>query len=160
MADYLFDTNVIIGLERFNRGEKKVSPAFATEIGKIQNKPNVIIYVSMISVAELAVFIRWNNWGQRRIKNLIGLLSTMILVDFGYQLIPNYVDIDLFSRGLEVNIAPDIPIKFGGSIIMKKNDLWIAATAKFHHLTLVTCDNDFGHLTNTPLCDVMVISST
>jgi hypothetical protein len=29
---------------------------------------------------------------------------------------------------------------------MGKNDLWIAALAKFHDLTLLTTDHDFDHL--------------
>jgi tRNA(fMet)-specific endonuclease VapC len=34
----------------------------------------------------------------------------------------------------------------GGTILMGKNDLWIAAVTKVTGATLLTCDKDFNHL--------------
>ncbi len=54
-----------------------------------------------------------------------------------------YAIIDAYSK----NRHPEIPLPPGTTARkMGKNDLWIAATATVLDATLLTTDNDFGHL--------------
>ncbi len=56
-------------------------------------------------------------------------------------MISDYIEIDSFSQGKHKTIPSSFSAKNMG-----KNDLWIASTAKYFDLTLITTDNDFKHL--------------
>ena len=76
-------------------------------------------------------------------KRLSDILKDLIVLSIDDNLTVEYADIDSFSR----NMDPSYP-KLKSPFRMGKNDLWIAATARFFNLPLLTTDGDFQHLDN------------
>ena len=64
-----------------------------------------------------------------------------------------YADLDAYSQGKHPAIKSP---KGFSSKNMGKNDLWIGATSKITHTTLITSDNDFDHL-NGVLLEIVKI---
>jgi tRNA(fMet)-specific endonuclease VapC len=108
--------------------------------------------ISVVTRAELLTFVKINSWGGQKLNSINLFLKGVLTIDISHNdehLIANYILIDSFSK----NKAEDSDGKFkaGAHITMGKNDLWIGATAKTINATLITCDGDFDHLTNTML---------
>lgn len=83
-----------------------------------------------------------NDWGDARIAQIDLLRKEFGEIDIYYEeVIQRYALIDAFSQGKLKNKPLSV-----SSRNMGKNDLWIAATASFFNLTLLTTDADFNHL--------------
>ena len=161
MGRYLLDTNIFIWLDKFTRNKR--CPDGLTEfIIPLINQPNVELFISAFSIAELLVLMDVGEkgpkgpkgshkripWTDDRRENLWGLVSKMNIVYWHAGLINQYYLIDCYSRRVEVrvkNIDYLLPPNIG-DVDMKKNDLWIASTALHHGLTLITTDAGFNHL--------------
>ena len=103
--------------------------------------------ISSVTKAELLTFALMAGWETKKYSFLNRFLDGVTYIDINHsdtQLIENYTIIDAYSK----NKATDVNGNFkGGShIIMGKNDIWIAATAKTLKTTLLTSDGDFDHL--------------
>jgi predicted nucleic acid-binding protein len=82
------------------------------------------VAVSFVTVGELLYWGNKNNWGQPRIDDLKVRLQAVIIVPYDYEVCLAYADLKhrVKSSG---NNASD-------------NDLWIAACAIRHSITLIT----------------------
>jgi predicted nucleic acid-binding protein len=168
---YLFDTNMLIGLERFRKDESKVGDGLKTFLRQILLNENVNIALSVISLAEIVVLMDYDkdHWKEPRTKSMIDIVSQMRLLPLSNNLIQHYINLDLYARERKVSVfnkrdnthyliqktatnhKPQ-PHKLG------KNDLWIAATACEHDCCLVTSDKkDFRHLLDYPGLEMMII---
>jgi tRNA(fMet)-specific endonuclease VapC len=130
----LLDTNIIIQISR---------PHQITSFLKVINPNDDELYISLASYAEVMSFATRNNWGERRLEKLNDFISNVRIVEITDYLINFYVEIDTFSQRKNPNFTT---YDFPSAITMGKNDLWIAATAAFLDLTLVTTHKDFNHL--------------
>jgi predicted nucleic acid-binding protein len=142
---YLLDTNVFIWLDRYKRG-KQVPTDFITVLQPLLNQSVVELYVSMVTIAELLVFVEKNNWSSKRRNVLAELISDINIISLQDDLVREYVIVDLYSLGLEVWYNEIGYQLVGSDVVMKKNDLWIASTALKYDCTLITTDSDFNHL--------------
>lgn len=94
-------------------------------------------------MGEILSFGLQKNWGQAKLEILKNLFSKLVVLDINSndeKLLETYAEIDAYSKN---KLSSD---KFGRSITMGKNDLWIASTAKVANATLLTVDGDFDHL--------------
>jgi tRNA(fMet)-specific endonuclease VapC len=142
----LLDTNIIIQICRH-------SPKPAAL--KIINPNDDALYISLASYAEVMSFAVKNKWGEKRLEKLNDFIANSRIVELTDFLVNFYVEIDTFSQRSNPNFTQ---YPFSSAITMGKNDLWIAATAAFLDLTLVTTDKDFKHLDQV-FMDVRYIES-
>lgn len=132
--DYLLDTNIIIIYSRDNVIASEIEKRY----GLFNGENN--LYISVVTLGELDSFIKQNNIGRRRARKIGTLLNAIYKIDVNVgELISVYGDIDAFSQGKVSNS------NFSARN-MGKNDLWIAASASYYDLKLLTTDKDFGHL--------------
>lgn len=127
----LFDTNILLHLARNKRTKDIVNPFDDIE------------YISVVTVGEALSIAFQNGWGKSKMENLNNALAKTIILDINAEVvIDRYVQIDAFSQRKHPSVTPafDTPRNMG------KNDLWIAATASFLEVTLLTTDGDFDHL--------------
>ena len=117
---YLVDTNVIIRL--LNSDQRSV------ELFDMADE----IYIPVIVAGELYYGAENSTKKQE---------NTQIFSDFISQY--NVVDIELPVTQVYGEIKAQL--KSGGFTI-PENDLWIAATAKYHQYTLITFDNHFSNI--------------
>lgn len=97
-----------------------------------------------------------NNWGQKKWQIVDGVLEQVSVLEVNESLAPIYAQIDAFSQRRH----PSYPqYSFPTPRNMTKNDLWIAATAAFLGLRLMTTDADFDHL-HTRFFDVRRLTPT
>jgi len=133
----LLDTNVILNILR--------AKDFIT-INDFINPNDSLLYISIVSEAELKSLAIRNHWGIKRKSKLESFLSILNIVDINQLSVNIYADIDAYSQRLNPNFETylfDTPRNMG------KNDLWIASLAALLGLRLVTTDSDFDHLDNT-----------
>ena len=98
--------------------------------------------ISVVTIAEIGVLGRRNDWGNRRFAAVEKIYDDLIIVDItSNDIIQAYIDIDSFSEGSHPTKAYK-----ESSRNMGKNDLWIAATALVAEAELITTDKDFVHL--------------
>ncbi|MEK7434530.1 MAG: type II toxin-antitoxin system VapC family toxin [Cyanobacteriota bacterium] len=131
----LLDTNILVYI---------VTDKNKTLVQKIDNiieKNQNEVYISVVSVAEIKAFAYRNSWGKKREIILNEILENSNVLYVNDLLISDYIEIDVFSQGKHKTISSSFSSKNMG-----KNDLWIASTAKYFDLTLITTDNDFNHL--------------
>lgn len=127
----LIDTNIVLAFIRSKAARAIVNPSSADE------------YISIVTVGEIRSIAYRNGWGNHKNEQLEQLISQLIILDINNEiLIDRYVQIDAFSQRKHVFIKPT----FNTPRNMGKNDLWIAATASFLEVPLITTDNDFDHL--------------
>lgn len=148
---YLFDTSVLLGLERFHKGENEMSTSFSEGIKSLSlDQSATQVFISSVSIAELAVFINIRKWEEMRKLHLVTILKQHTIIPLSDSLIPFYREVDLYSRGMQVHKTINDNTytlqMTKGHRRMGKNDLWIAAIAYQNNCSLVTCDNDFNHL--------------
>jgi tRNA(fMet)-specific endonuclease VapC len=130
----LLDTNIILNLLRakdFTAAKKFINPQ------------DGLLYISIVSEAEINSLAIRNNWGLNRLKFLNSFLNTVSIIDVNKLSVRIYAEIDAFSQRLNPdfeNYTFDTPRNMG------KNDLWIASLAAMLDLTLITTDADFDHL--------------
>jgi tRNA(fMet)-specific endonuclease VapC len=110
---------------------------------KIVNPSNEVEYISVVTIGEARSIAFQNGWGNAKTDKLENALSKAIILDIKNEIIiDRYVQIDAYSQKKH----PAIPYSFKTPRNMGKNDLWIAATASFLEVPLLTTDNDFDHL--------------
>lgn len=138
----LLDTNILIHL---NRGKEIAQKVREYVIGI--DEPQIFISVVNIAEAE-SLMLQWN-WKPEPIKRLKENLTKFICIDIeqnNASLLDAYVSIDCYSKR-KIN-GPNGKLIPKGAVTMKKNDLWIAATAHALDAVLLTTDGDFDHLNN------------
>jgi tRNA(fMet)-specific endonuclease VapC len=127
----LFDTNILLYLARNTNAKKIVNPS------------NEVEYISVVTVGEARSIAFQSGWGNAKTEKLENALSKAIILDINNEIIiDRYVQIDAYSQKKH----PAIPYSFKTPRNMGKNDLWIAATASFLEVPLLTTDTDFDHL--------------
>lgn len=132
---YLLDTSVLLHLLRGKSLGTKIDQAFGLTTSMHRQ------VVSIVTQAELLVIADRNNWGLPKRDALQNAFDNLVVVPIdGIELVQAYVTIssaDLASRK--------------GVRNMGKNDIWIAATALYTNLPLLTTDKDFRFLHNNGL---------
>jgi tRNA(fMet)-specific endonuclease VapC len=144
--DYLLDSNIILIYSRNDKVAREIEAKFKIFSG------NNRIGISIVSRGEIEASILKVGLGEVRQKRIKDLMSQ--LTEFGIhfeEVVKKYAEIDAFSQGKLKSSKNRFT-----SRNMGKNDLWIAATASFFGLTLVTTDKDFHHLRDEYL-DVLYI---
>ena len=132
----LLDTNIIFSFIR-----AKNFTAFKNFI----NPDGSLLYISIVSEAEIKSLAIRNKWGLNRMAILDSFLDVVSTIDVNRSSVNIYAEIDAYSQRLNQgfeNYSFDTPRNMG------KNDLWIASLAAFLGLKLVTTDADFDHLHN------------
>jgi len=132
---YLLDTNVLLALIRGNALGKHIDQAFGLKASLQRHA------VSIVTQAELWVLADTHGWGPAKRAVLEEAVENLVVIPIdGIDLVQAYGRISSASR-----TAPS------GSINMGKNDIWIAATALYTNMPLLTTDKDFRFLHNNPL---------
>ena len=127
---YLLDTNVLLALLRGNALAEKIDRAFGLR-GSLHRHA-----VSIVTQAELSVIADRNAWGPEKKAALERALESVVVIPIdGAELVNAYAAIS----------AVDSSAK-GGARNLGKNDLWIAATALYTNMPLLTTDKDFQFL--------------
>lgn len=127
---YLLDTTVVLALVRGRELGAHIESTY--KLREALARP----FVCVVSHAEAQVIARRNGWGESRLEARATTLSNLVTVDIrSGPMVDAYVAIELASQAHPA-----------GSRNMGKNDLWIAAAAKVARATLLTRDDDFGHL--------------
>ncbi len=142
----LLDTNVILNVIRAKNPVK---------IKDFINPDNSLIYISIVSEAELKSLAIRNRWGSNRISALNSFLESVSIIDVNQLSANAYAEIDAYSQRLNPNFKT---YPFATPRNMGKNDLWIASLAVVLGLKLITTDADFDHLHNV-FFDVMKLNS-
>ena len=138
MKNLLLDTNIIIGLIRSTDLAQSLS---------VLNPNGTLMYISVATLGELKSIATYNKWGDKKLHILEYLLKDVVqIIDISKILVDLYVEIDTFSQCKNPRFTT---YSHQSARNMGKNDLWIAATASFLGLTLVTTDKDFEHLNGT-----------
>lgn len=134
---YLLDTNVILLLiKRASFG------AYFEQ--RYRSQPEVFLGYSYVSLGELDSLAQQNQWGPRRMGELIQVLRSLQMVPLsGQALIAQYGKIDAYSQGRLAGFL--LPAGMSARN-MGKNDLWLAASAATLGAVLITTDRDFDHL--------------
>jgi tRNA(fMet)-specific endonuclease VapC len=107
------------------------------------NPDNAIFYLSIVTVAEVKSIAIQNKWSSKKMLILDYIINKCQVIDVSDYLLSSYIEIDTYSQRKNPNFT-DYP--FATHRNMGKNDLWIASTAAFLGLALVTTDLDFYHL--------------
>lgn len=133
---YLLDTNIILHLIRYSNFAQRLEKDYDL----LEN--NTKLYISTVTQGEIQSLALQHNWGKRRLQQLDDILNDLVILDIKIQnLINLYAEIDAFSQGK----LQSVESKFSARN-MGKNDLWIAASAAYFDLPLMTTDKDFDHL--------------
>jgi tRNA(fMet)-specific endonuclease VapC len=129
-----FDTNILLHLTRGEKARQRINPLNEEE------------YISIVTVGEIRSIAFQKVWGNARLQKLEDdLFKKLIILDINLDsIIDRYVQIDVFSQIRHPSVKP----AFKPPRNMGKNDIWIAATASFLEIPLVTTDKDFNHLHN------------
>ena len=134
--EYLLDTNIVLTYARNTEVTKKIE----AKLNLLSGDHRLII--SVVSVGELKAFMKKNKWGNKKISQLEKLVDEFMIADINVEeIIERYAEIDAFSQGKLENRKSKFTARNMG-----KNDLWIAATASYLDIELITTDKDFEHL--------------
>lgn len=145
---FVLDTNILIHLLRGSEIAKKIQQEYF-----VGAKPTLII--SIVTKAEIKALALKQSYGAKKLKQLESLLSEFLVIPIqAEQLLNCYAEIDAFSQGKHVEHK--LP-KGMSARNMGKNDMWIAATALAASATLLTTDQDFGHLSGFPQFQISII---
>lgn len=144
--NYVMDTNILLYYLKNGREKQFVEDTFDPF-----GADNTAI-VSVVSIAELGVLARRNNWGQKRLAVVQKLYRRLLIVDISSpEIVEAYIDIDTYSSGKHPTLTFQESARNMG-----KNDVWIAATALVADAQLITSDKDFLHLDGV-LLDVKLV---
>ena len=143
----LLDTNILVFLTRSKNFDDLI---------RFINPQDALIYVSVVTDAEIRSLALRKNWSIGRIELLENFLSRINIIDVNQLLTQAYVDIDAYSQRENPTFTS---YSFNTPRNMGKNDLWIASLAAMLNLTLLTTDADFDHLHGV-FFDVRKINST
>lgn len=142
MKNIVLDTNILIHINRGNSIGRQVKDYINTV-----DEPQ--LFISVVNIAEAESLVLQWNWEPQTINRLRENIEKFVCIDIEQNnaaLLEAYVNIDCYSkRKIE---GPDGKLIPNGAIGMKKNDLWIAATAYALDAVLLTTDGDFDHLDN------------
>lgn len=130
----LLDTNCLLYIARATRSSAVLAAL---------NSEQEDIFVSYVSVAEVHAIGYMNRWSPEKRQRLDFFLEEIQVVGISDVLETAYIQFEAFSQR---HLPEPIHYLFPTSRNMGKHDLWIAATASFLNLTLVTTDSDFDHL--------------
>jgi len=134
--EYLLDTNIVLTYARNTEVTKKLEAKLKLLSGDHR------LIISIVSVGELKAFMKKNKWGNKKISQLERLVDKFMVADINVEeIIERYAEIDAFSQGKLENRKSKFTARNMG-----KNDLWIAATASYLDVELITTDKDFEHL--------------
>jgi tRNA(fMet)-specific endonuclease VapC len=133
----LLDTNVLLNL---------IKDLSGLSLKNIVNPNDKMIFVSVVSIAELKSITLQNNWGSKKLQAIEDILKQVSIIEVNESLINTYTEIDAYSQCRNPRYI-DYPFLTPRN--MGKNDLWIASTASMVGLKLVTSDGDFNHLHKT-----------
>lgn len=129
----LYDTNTLLLIVR-----DKTPDEF------VRTKVNPITYLSWVSVIEIQSIAFRQQWGKIKLNRLDTLLSELSVVDIKDEnIVEHYISIDAYSQRSHPTLQLNISARNMG-----KHDIWIAATASYLGLQLITTDKDFDHLHN------------
>jgi len=132
---YVLDTNILLALVRGKALGESIDKAYGLR-SSLQRHT-----VSIASQVELYVLADRRQWGSTKREAVRRMLEQVVVVPIdGQGLVEAYVQI--------ANADYTWP---AGSRNMGKNDIWIAATALFAGLPLLTTDKDFLFLNNNPI---------
>ena len=136
MNRYLFDTNILLLFLRQDTRWAKIHQTYGLD--------RSLNFISIVSIGELRSIGLQNDWGVKRLGQIDLLRRDFVITDINVEeIVERYAEIDAFSQGrLKGKTLGN------SSRNMGKNDLWIAATASFFKLGLLTSDHDFDHLSN------------
>ena len=132
----LLDTNIIFNIIRARN---------FVGIKDFVNPDRSLMYISIVSEAEIKSLAIRNNWGPSRMAILDSFVEAVSTVEVNQLYVSAYAEIDAYSQRLNPKFETypfDTPRNMG------KNDLWIASLAALLGLRLVTTDSDFDHLHN------------
>ncbi len=138
---YLLDTNIVVALIRNNDLGKYIDRTYQLTSGQFA------FYLPVVVLGEAhALAAKWS-WGFAKRTTLSTLLAAFPALDISYDdVIASYANIDQMSDA--------------AGITMGKNDLWIAALAQTHDLSLLTCDTDYDHLHTAGMIDRIWVDPT
>ena len=132
----LLDTNILVFNSRTTDTDRFVD---------FIKPANSLLYISVVSEAEIKSIARKNKWGDERNDKLNNFLDEINIIAVTQSYVDTYVEIDSYSQ----RVNPDFKsYPFDTPRNMGKNDLWIASLAALLGLELVTTDADFDHLHN------------
>lgn len=135
-ATYVLDTNIFVGYVRDAPYSRYVNREYEP-LGR-----NNIALISVVTKGELRSLAYQFGWGQRKKKQLQSTLREVQAVSIQPEdVVDRYAEIDAYSQNALPGRDLDTPDRR-----MKKNDVWIAATASVVDATLITADQDFDHL--------------
>jgi tRNA(fMet)-specific endonuclease VapC len=141
ISSYVLDTPIVLALIRGKALGSRINRAFG--LGTSLHRH----VVSIVTSAELLVLAERNSWGDAKRAALELALDNLVVVPVdGEDLINAYVAVSAADHA-----HPD------GARNLGKNDIWIAATALYTALPLLTTDKDFRFL-HDKLLKVMWIS--
>ena len=132
----LLDTNILVSLSK---------DYHLHLLDSIINRDNRLMYVSVVSIGEIRSIALQNNWGSRKWSIVYDVMKQTIALEVSETLALTYAEIDAFSQRKHSAYSE---YGFPTPRNMSKDDLWIAATAAFLGLKLITTDADFDHLHN------------
>ncbi len=136
--DFVLDTNILVYFVRNDEYIRQLENQFSLF------SPNNSTFISIVSVGEIRSLAYQFGWGEAKLKRMNYFLQALrpFPID-GNEITETYADIDAFRNGVHPNMSlpPNTSARNMG-----KNDLWIAATTSLFNATLITCDDDFSHL--------------
>lgn len=136
--DYLLDTNILLIYGR----SAEIANRIEEDLNLFNGSHN--LGISVVTLGELDSLTKQFNYGKRRITEIEKLLKGLFVIDINVKpIIERYGEIDAYSQGKLEGKSVEFSARNMG-----KNDLWIAATASYYDMNLVTADKDFQHLKN------------
>lgn len=127
---YVLDTSVLLNLIRGHELGKSIDSSFGLRTAFYRHT------ISIVSHGELRVLAQRNQWGDKKLDALTLALDELVTVNLDSSaMIEAYVRVEEICRTVA-----------GGEKKMGQNDMWIAATALYVDLPLITTDKDFNHL--------------
>ena len=127
---YLLDTSALLNLIRGQHLGESIDRAFGLRTAFYRHT------VSIVTHAELQVLAQRNRWGDKKLAALTFALAELVTFNLDSSaIVEAYVRVEEGCRNA-----------VGGEKKMGQNDMWIAATALYTGLPLITTDKDFNHL--------------
>lgn len=135
---YLLDTNIasLFDPRRYREAEAVVD---------WMRESDPLLFLSTITLTEIeAGILKLHREGKEARASQIITMRDALLADFSERLLPLDVDVALTLARLTEAIRP---------MVIERNDLIIAATAKVHGLTVLTCNLRHFEPTGVPVID-------
>lgn len=150
MQRFLLDTNMLLGFTRKAPWAEWAYHEF--KLGDVEN----MVFTSVICKGEILALAEKNGWGQNKRVELDSVLNQFTTLGINKDsILQAYATLDAWTHGKRPTDSR-LPKPIKPAVIMKQNDLWIAATAMVSQATLLTTDKDFDHLNGICLTRVWV----